>query len=190
MCEGVVIDAHLLLPFRKEYAQGNGPLLELFVWLLANCRVARTALIEQHWTTKIKATDELFWNWYREQIEKKAIRDVPLDRLPKEVKRKLRSEYKLPKDMFVLGYLECAFSTTAPRYILSEDMYLHEPQARSLDTGTQADIREARRGKVCKYLEDELGITVGTVTHCRGHFPVQQSSCPQKTTDGRPSCKS
>jgi len=190
MCDGIVIDAHLLPLFRKEFAQGNGPLLDLFVWLLVNCGVAHTALIEQHWSTKIRATDELFWNWYREQIENKSIRDVPLTKLPGQVKKKLRSEYKLPKDMFVVGYLECAFSTLAPRYILSEDMYLHEPQARSLDTGTQTGIRESRRGKVCKYLEDELGILVGTVSHCREHFPLYQTSCSQKALDGKASCKS
>lgn len=180
MCDGMVIDAHLLPAIRRELVQESGPLFGLLSWLLGNCGIARTPLIEEHWRTKIKGTDVFFWSWYDSQIERKSIKDSVPKKLPAAAKKRLRADFGLTREPYLVGYLECAHGSSFPKYILGEDIHLYEPKAGSQSTAKQNQIRNTRSGALCKYLEQQLGIFVGTVEHCRLRFPLKTAQCVNK----------
>jgi hypothetical protein len=188
MCNGVVIDAHMMPAIRDELVRGSGQLCNLINWFLQNCGIARTSQIEIHWRTKISDKDPFFWHWYAQQILNRSIHDIKPKNLGRDVKKRLRIKYGLPKDPYLTAYLECAYATNEPRYILAEDMDFHDPKARNQATKTQIMIRESRTGALCQYLETQLKIRVGTTQDCRLHFSSFQGSCPSRGNTNRVQC--
>jgi len=176
MWYGVVIDAHTMRAIRNAIVTENGVLYDLICWIINNCGLATTKYIEAHWETKC-GQDPVFWKWYKDQVLNKAARDIPIKKLDSNIAKKIRERYCLPKDPFVLQYIKCANSTSGPRYILADDIYLHDPKAGRLPSRTQNEIRERRRGNLCRYLEKYLDIRVGTTADCISYFSIALGPC-------------
>jgi len=179
MCDGIVIDAHMVPAIRDALALGSGSLYDLICWVIENCGIARTPQIEAHWKTKCSDRDQFFWSWYSQQVLDRSIHDITPKNLGSSVNRKIRNDYGL-SDPFVLGCIKCAHSTSEPRYILAEDIYFHDPKAKDFPTTVQIKIKESRNGCLCRYLEDQLGIQVGARADCKSHFSIDQGPCPNK----------
>jgi len=188
MCDGIVVDAHMIRKIRDELVRSSGPLYELICWVIINCGIAVTPQIEAHWKTKCSDRDPFFWEWYTQQVLNKSVHDITLQRLEVHITRRIHRDYGLPKDPFVIGYIECANSTSEPRYIFAEDMYFHDPKAKGLPTKTQVTIRETRSGTLCRYLERQLRIRVGTATDVNSHFSIGQGPCPNRRTISQSQC--
>jgi len=180
MCDGIVIDAHMIPAIRDELVRHSGSLYELICWVIENCGIARTPQIENHWRSKFSANrDHVFWKWYMNQVLNKAIHNIPPKNLSSSVKKKIRDDYGL-SDPTVMEYIKCAYATNEPRYILAEDMYFYDPRERRAASATQIEIKESRQGRLCKYLEEQLHIRVGTPADCKSHFSIDQSPCSDK----------
>jgi hypothetical protein len=188
MCDGIVIDAHMMRVIRDELVQDSGCLYSLICWITENCGIAITPQIEAHWKTKCSDKNPFFWDWYTKQLLNKSIRYITPKTLNQHVLKKIRDKYGLPKDPFVIGYMECACATSEPRYILAEEMDFHDPKAKSLPTKTQLKIRESRSGRLCRYLEKQLGIRVGTPTDAESHFAIGQGPCANRATVSQTHC--
>lgn len=188
MCDGVVIDAHMVQLIRDELVRGRGCLYSLICWVVENCGIARTPLIEAHWKTKCSDSDVFFWEWYTQQVLNKSVHDITTKKLNQHVLKKIRNEYGLPKNPFVIGYIECACATSEPRYILAKEMDFHDPKAKSLPTKTQLQIQESRSGRLCRYLERKLRVRVGTPTDAESHFVVNHGPCSNKATTSQSHC--
>jgi hypothetical protein len=189
MCDGIVIDAHIIRSARDEIVLSSGPLYELICWITQNCGIAITQYIEKHWKNHCgDRTPSIFWEWYTDQAKIGSIKIIKPKQLDINILNKIRKKYGLPKDPFVIAYIECADATSEPRYILSEDMDLHAPKAKSVSPKTQASIREGRTGPLCCYLERRLCVRVGTVADCKSHFSTDQGQCHRGVTTVQGKC--
>lgn len=180
MCDGIVIDAHVIRHLTSQLIQGHGIIYSLISWITDNCGIAISDRIKIHWEQHCGAREKntRFWEWYFDQLHnKRSIHFIPVKRWPGRSWRALRVKYRIPPDLFVRAIIECADSTSEPRYILADDMLLHDPVAKTSDPDTQRDIREKRIGSLCQHLERELSIILGTPTHCKEYFEIEQGAC-------------
>jgi len=176
MTYGIVIDAHLIQSIRESLVSESGSLFDLISWITSNCGIAISELIETHWKQHCTHNDLFFWEWYAQQILTQKIRIYKPTRISGRIFMNIRVNYKLPNDIFVRAYLDCANNTIKPRYILTEDMYFYEPSAKSMTPSRQIQIRTSRSGSLCRHLENTLKIRVGTESDFCRHFGIE-SSC-------------
>ena len=182
MCEGVVIEGHLLIELRKELRNGQGALYDIVVWLETNCGIAMTDLIQTHWVDKGLMKDQYFHTWYVEKVNAKVIRWATEKNLNKHQWKKIHNEYGLPKDLYDRGYIKCAHGTAKPKYILSEEIPLHDPKV--INPPKKLVVIQQHSGALCKYLEDQLGIQVGNREHFKARFAICKGICQQKANAG------
>ena len=65
-----------------------------------------------------------------------------------------------------MWYIKCA-NVTITKYILSEDIDLYDPKMKEKLRGDQrVKFMNERKGKLLKFLENELKIVVGPMEHC------------------------
>lgn len=175
---GIIIDAHILHEIRDALVKENGLLYDLINWILDNCGIAITQLIETHWKSKISESDRFFWEWYfSEYHSKRRIREIELKKFNNMLMNKIITDCCLPKDIFVKGYIKAAHSTKYPRYILAEDMDLHDPRYKKEETKTKKRIIDERTGKLCVFLEDRVNIRVGSRKDCERYFAITNGPC-------------
>jgi len=168
---------------------GSGPLFEVVEWAARNCRLAMTEETKDHWRRHVGSNDHYFWEWYGTQVEANHVHVIPSPtRLDGRTWRQLKARYGLPDDCFVRRYIECANTTSQPRYILAEDMDLHDPPSRALDTRHQEQIRETRRGPLCRAIESRFRIRVGTVADFIDVFSASSGQCTAKPNGGPCRC--
>ena len=183
MCDGIVIDAHLIKELRSQLIDRNGPIYSLVSWITTNCGIAVSDYIVTHWEQHCgsRAKNLLFWEWYYHELhDKHTIHFIQVTRFSGKTWTVLRAKHGIPPDPFVRADIECANSTSEPRYILADDMLLHDPVAKAKDTDTQRDIRESRTGSLCQRLQHDLSIILGTPNHCKGYFEIDQGACQSK----------
>lgn len=165
---------------RDEIVREEGTLYELICWITNNCGIATSDLLETHWRNKFKDGD-FFWTWYGSQIINKAVHPIKrVTDLDPSIKRKIRVDFKLPDDTFVMGCIKCAHTTQAPKYILADDIYFYEPSAKGTTVSNQQRIMENRTGQLCRYLERAIHIRVGTAGDCASHFSMATGNCSAK----------
>lgn len=181
MCDGVVIEGHMLPQIRKALVSESGSLYQTISWILQNCGVAITRQIETHWRTQCADRDTFFWTWYATQILNRSIRDILPKKMPQHLWKNLRVNHGLPNNPAIRAYLECVNATQQPRYILAEDMDYHDPKAKALPTKTQNSIRQARTGALCSYLHKHLQIRIGASADCSQHFTTGSGPCISKS---------
>lgn len=191
MCDGIVIDGHVMRGFSKEYSEKTGNLYSLVSWIIANCGIAISDLIRTHWESNCgsSAKNPAFWEWYFTELHvNRTIHFIPITRFPGNRWRVLVARYRIPRDPFLRAIIECADSTSEPRYILADDILLHDPVAKTTDTATQLKIKEERTGSLCQYLERDLSIILGTINHCKEYFEMDQGACQTNSPDRDTPC--
>lgn len=181
MCDGIIIEGHILLEIRHDLANESGILYEILCWVSNNCGIAMTPHIEADWQNRLKEGD-VFLEWYREQIESKRVHIIPLKSLNSHIVSKIHNYYRLPRQTFILHYIRCAHSTDEPKYILANEMDLHQPTAKSLAPKTQNDIRNNRSGLLCRFLQEKLHIRVGNPDDFKRHFSIDCDICTDKVS--------
>jgi len=180
MCDGIVIDGHVIRNLKSELIVKSGMVYSLVSWITSNCGIAVNDYIVTHWEQHCgsRARNLLFWEWYFDELyNKRTIHFIRVKRLNGRSWRKFQAKFKIPVDPFIRTAIECADSTSEPRYILAEDMYLYDAEAKARDPNTQENIRENRAGPICKYLEKTLNIIVGTPKHCKEYFEIDKGIC-------------
>jgi hypothetical protein len=180
MSDGIVIDAHVIKDLTSQLVGRNGVIYSLISWITGNCGIAMSDSIKTHWERHCgsRAKNLLFWEWYFDELNNKhTIHPIPVEHWSGTTWKTLAAKYGIPSDPFVRAYIECADSTSEPRYILSDDMSLHDPVAKTAATDTQQDIREKRTGSLCRHLERNLSIILGTPNHCKEYFEIDQGAC-------------
>lgn len=191
MCDGIVIDAHVMRNFNSELIDKNGTIYSLVFWITNNCGIAICDSILTHWEQHCgsRAKSPLFWEWYFDELyNKRNIHFIKVTRLEGTVWMNFRRKFNIPHDLFIRAIIECANSTSEPRYILTEDMYLYDAIAKSSDTHNQENIRENRYGPICRYLESTYHIIAGTPKHCEDYFMIAQEICQNKSSNHGDSC--
>jgi hypothetical protein len=191
MCHGIVIDAHVIKHLTPELIQRRGALYSLICWITANCGIAISDRIKIHWEQHCGARERntRFWEWYFDELHnKRSIHFVHVRRWSGNTWKKLAVKYRIPPDLFVRAIIECADSTSEPRYILADDMLLHDPAAKTTDTATQLKIREQRTGSLCQYLERQLSIILGTINHCQRYFEMGKGACQSNAPNRHSPC--
>jgi len=180
MCDGIVIDAHVIKHLTPELIHGHGAIYSLISWITSNCGIATSDLIKTHWEQHCGSRERNthFWEWYWDELHnKRTIHPIPIKRFSGKDWRTLAARYRIPHDIFVRAVIECANSTSEPRYILADDMLLHDPVAKTADPKTQLKIKEGRTGALCQHLERQFLIILGTPNHCKKHFQIAQGVC-------------
>lgn len=181
MCDGIVIDAHIIPNIRCDLANGSGALYDVLNWILENCGIAMTEYIEEHWRSKCRDAD-IFWEWYASPSTQKMVhcykQPKPLDNRDTN---KIRTVYGLDNS-HIKACIVCANNTKEPRYILTEHMLLYNPKLKDAPSRTKAKTMKFRSGRLCRYLQRKLNIRVGTRTDFINHFSINQSLC----ADGQP----
>jgi len=130
MCDGIVIDGHIMMQIRDELVLKSGKLFDLISWILNNCGIAITPYIKTHWQS-LCGRDQYFGEWYTNEYHvKRAIHDIPDPHLKHSTWQYIRKSFSLPDDPFVRSCIQCANTTSEPRYILAEDMFFYEPKAK------------------------------------------------------------
>jgi len=180
MCHGIVIDAHVIKGLTPELLNKTGPTYSLISWITSNCGIAISPTITTHWEEHCGSREKntYFWEWYFDELHnKRTIHPIPVERFSGNDWTTLAARFGIPRDTFVRAVIECANSTSEPRYILADDILLHEPAAKAIRSVTQRKIKEQRSGSLCQYLERNLSIILGTPNHCKTHFQIQQGPC-------------
>lgn len=180
MCNGIVIDAHVIKHLTPELVNKSGAVYSLISWITSNCGIAISDRIRTHWEKHCGSRERNthFWEWYTtELLTKRTIHPIPVQRFSGNDWTKLMARYRIPDDIFIRAVIECANSTSEPRYILADDILLHDPVAKTTATATQLKTKEERTGSLCQYLERELSIILGIANHCREYFEMDQGTC-------------
>ena len=191
MCDGIVIDGHVVKNLRSGLIYKNGLIYSIVSWITANCGIAISEYIVTHWEQHCgsRAKDTLFWEWYFDELyNKRTIHFINVTRLDGREWRNIQAKFNIPDDPFIRAAIECANSTNEPRYILAEDMYLYDAEAKSSTSDSQEDIRENRNGPICDHLERAYRIIVGTPRHCKVYFQVDQGACLNSSFNNGVSC--
>lgn len=178
MCNGIIIDAHLIPKIRCDLTNGSGTLYDILYWIVNNCGIAMTQYIENHWYTKCKDGD-VFWEWYRAQLEEgknKVHYHRQLKTLDNRAAKSIRNHYGL-NNSHIKACIVCANTTNEPRYILTEHIFFYNPKLKNAPPKTKDKIMEGRSGRLCRYLQRNLNIRVGTRTDCIKHFSINHSHC-------------
>lgn len=181
MCDGLIIEGHLIPEIRHDLANENGRYYDILCWVSQNCGIASNAHIEEHWRKHSREGD-IFWQWYTQEYVAGNVHDIPRKRLDNRIIKRIHHDYRLPKNPFVLRYIMCANVTREPKYILANDMDFHQPTAKRQATVTQNHIRTSRKGALCRFLEKELCIRVGTADDCKTHFSIDHGICSDKSS--------
>jgi len=190
MYQGIFIDAHLLGDISDAIASESGPLYDMICWILDNCGIAITPLIQTHWEEKISDNERHFWEWYYlEYHVNRRIHEIPLIRLDAQLMNKVKINCHLPNDIYVKGYIKGANSTKAPRYILAEDMDFYDPRYKQAESRTKNKIIASRSGKLCEFLERTLHIRVGSLDDCNNYFSTSTGPCPTAVSANCFSCQ-
>jgi hypothetical protein len=182
MCDGIVIDGHVMRDFSPLLSRKQGSIYILISWITQNCGIALSDYIKTHWEQHCgkKERNPIFWEWYVEQLlQRKHINFPKITRLKGNEWQKIRSTFSVPEDPFIRAEIECVNSTSEPRYLLSEDPYIHDPLIKKMNNSEkQQTIKDERQGALCKYLENsDFGIIVGTCKHCASFFQISQGNC-------------
>ena len=191
MCDGIVIDGHVIKDLASQLVSRNGVIYSLVSWITSNCGIAMSDYIKVHWEQHCgsRAKNTHFWEWYFDELHNKhTIHFVEVTRLDGRLWMNIRVRFSMPDDPFIRAVIECANSTNEPRYILAQDMYLYDAVAKDSDPSNQENIRENRNGPICKYLESAYHIIVGTPNHCKDYFAVDQGVCPNKSSNHITNC--
>ena len=102
--------------------------------------------------------------------------------------KKIIDDCYLPNDMFIKGYIRCAYSIVAPKYVLAEDMHFHDPRYKEAPASTKHKIITDRSGILCKFLKRVLKIRVGSRQDCEAHFEIDSGKCPAIQSTGCNAC--
>lgn len=183
MCDGIVVDGHIMSEARDELVLKSGILYDIVTWIINNCGIAMTPYIKTHWQS-LCGRDQYFWEWYTNQVYTKHIHPIPDDHLEHKKWQYIRKSFSLPSDPFIRAYIDCAYNTSEPRYILAEDIFFYEPKAKRSTTRTQEIIKLKRSGTLCRHLQKELSIRVETPTDCESHFSTNIPACQNNTHSG------
>lgn len=165
MGDGIVIDANIMSQFEREYFhERNGSVGELIIDILEKCRIASSEIIEKEWLNTCGSLD--FRTWVEGLHATGRIDFIQLIKLPRGCKKKINNTYGLPRNHRDNELIKVAYSTEM-KYILTEDMHLYEPKAKTWASSKKMRIMEGRTGQLNRYLSRELGIIVGMCCHCR-----------------------
>ena len=89
MYQGIFIDAHILEDICDALADECGPLYDMIFWILDNCGIAITPLIQSHWEEKISENKRHFWEWYYLEYQvNRRIKEIPLKKLEAPLMKK------------------------------------------------------------------------------------------------------
>ena len=191
MCDGIVIDAHIIKHLTPELIHGHGAIYSLISWITSNCGIAISESIKTHWEKHCGSRERntYFWEWYFDELHRKrTIHPITVKRFSGKYWRTIVARYRIPSDTFIRADIECANSTSEPRYILADDILLHDPVAKTTDSATQSKIKEERIGALCQYLERALSIILGTTNHCKKYFEMDQGPCQTNSADRDTTC--
>lgn len=162
MGDGVVVDANIIAEYHQEYARESGDIYDLIEKILKSCRIAITELIEHEW--KNTCGNQKFNIWYTDNLRDGFIQYVDASLHP-HILKKIHNEFGLPKRKYDKELIKAANVTTY-RYILTKDIHLFDPKKKEASIEEKRRIKEERSGALCRYLYDELKITVGLPEHC------------------------
>jgi hypothetical protein len=184
MCRGIVIEGHLIPDISKSIVLESGNLYQLIIWIVSNCGIAWNAYIDQHWQLKVGHRDEVFKQWFAEHISKHHVHEVAPKPLPRNIMQNIYQKYGLPPPphSFNKHYLECANGTDRPRYILADEMDLHDPKEKRSTPSRQDLIRKGETGKLSRYLKREAKITVRSQANSYTYL-CRNPVCPSKGTE-------
>ena len=84
-----------------------------------------------------------------------------------EHKKKLRTRLGFPKNDLV--YIAVA-NVTQTKYLVTDDIDFFDPTLKRAEQPAKRRARDERRGAVCRYLRERMGVTVGTVIHAWGEL--------------------
>lgn len=191
MCDGIVIDGHIIRDFGSELVDRNGTIYTLVSWITTNCGIAISDYIVVHWEQQCgsRAKNPLFWEWYFDELHnKRTIHFIEVKRFDGKSWNSFQKTYRIPPDPFIRAAIECATSTCAPRYIVAEDMYFYDAVSKGGTSDNQKKIREDRTGPICKYLETTCHVTVGTPKHCKDYFEINHGACQSIPLSGNMTC--
>lgn len=179
MPKGIVIEGHVIQEISKAIASENGELFQLISWIIANCGIAWNEHIDVHWHTKCGHRDEAFWAWFEDQNQKRNVHIVPPVPLSEPIMHRI-SEFGLPPDSFNKHYLECANGTDRPRYIIADEIDLHDPTEKMSSLKRKEQIRKRESGALAKYIKKKAKITIKSKDNSYNYLcvhPLCASTC-------------
>lgn len=81
-------------------------------------------------------------------------------------KRSIHEDYGLPRNNSKdIHFIICANHTDI-KYILTNDIDFFDPRMKNASSEEKERIKNQRTGRLCRFLERELGILVGLPDHC------------------------
>ena len=163
MDDGVIIDANIIPQFLPQYVKQEGNIYDLFNDILSKYGIAICKQIQREWLNT--CNHPIIEAWLTDNLKNGNIRHVK-PKLHRDIKKKLRTDYGLPRGSPDIHLISCA-NVTEVRYIISEDMDLFDPKMKRAKSKTRTRIKQKRTGNLCRYLHKQLKIRVGLLHHCR-----------------------
>ena len=177
MCEGIVIEAHAILELRDDIVLATGTRYELLEWLMHNCKIVMTDKIKNHWELKLGIKGDVVFDWLEQKNHEKCVHELKnIKKVHRDIKKKIK-EFGLTKEPFVEHYIDCANTTTKPRYILAEDIPFYDPKAAKAGAEKKQEIKNNKSGELPKFLEKNLNITVSNVVSCSRTVGDHEEEC-------------
>ena len=155
--EGVVVDANVIAKVIEELRlkQINGVHYELIDKILSKFGIVICPVIKREYQNTCGGL--VFKYWFEGERVQGKIRQIKPELEQQKVDR-IHNYYGLPKGKNGrdLWYIKCA-NVTITKYILSEDIDLYDPQMKEKLRGDQrVKFMNERKGKLLKFLENEL----------------------------------
>jgi len=169
MSDGVVVDTHLMTEFYQGLRGQNNYIYETINAICRGPGLAASEKLFAEWRNTCGTY--VFLQWIADQLKNGIIRKVENPYLPRAIIKKLINNFGLPRGMD-LEIVKCANSTQI-KYIMSDDMHLYDPKSKNASTKEKERARDQRKGKLCCFLRNHLGITLGTCAHCRSDLQLK-----------------
>lgn len=183
MCDGIVIEAHTIRKLRDDIVRARGPRYKMLEWLAGNCRIVMTDKIRSHWDISLGNRGAIVLDWLEQINHKKSVNELKeIKRVHRDIRRKMRNEFGLTGQSFVMHYIDCANTTEKPKYIIAEDIFFYDPKADSegWGEGKKEEIKTNKVGRLQRYINIKLKIKVRNIYLCITDVNNENRDCSKR----------
>ena len=181
MCEGVVIEAHTIRLLRDDIARKRGTNYKMLKWLVENCGIVMTDKIKKHWEDNLHNRGEIVFDWLEQLNYNKSVNELKqIKKVHRDIKKKMRNDFGLTNQPFVVHYIDCANTTRKPKYIMAEDISFYDPKVEDEGHERKKEMKNRKTGRLQRYINDELKIKIRNIELCIKDVQSEDEDCSKK----------
>jgi hypothetical protein len=144
------------------------PILVEFILSHHKIAIDRAGKIKQEWCGRTQP--DVAEEWLTDQLKQDRV-VLMAARMDNDIKNKIFNDFGLDRREKDIEYIKTA-NVTAMKYIVTEDIHFYDPKMKKANKATHERMKEGREGRLLRYLEKKLAITVASLRHLKADGKV------------------